>query len=344
MKAAVFYAPNDLRLEERAIPHPRNGEIVVKVDVSGLCPSDVRIYKVGSSSVKAPVTLGHEFVGHVHELGPEVRDIEENDKVNVPADAYCGKCRMCQGGHENTCEDMLTFGYNLNGAHADYVLVPPRFVERGGIFPLSDEVDTEEATMIEPLACSLNTIESLGAGPGKTIVVIGDGPMGLLHVALARLYAAERIILIGLVDKKLQLGKELGATDLIDAKGDATKAVLEVTGGVGSDIVVITAVMPQTIAEALRMVSRHGYVSIFGGTPKGAKAEFEPNLIHYNEAFLTGNFGYTYATYSRAAKIVASHKIPLKRLISHRFKLEQIHDAIKTWDDKENSMKIMLTR
>ena len=344
MRAAVFYGPNDLRLEEREIPRPKKSEIVVKVDASGLCPSDVRIYKVGSSLVKPPVTLGHEFVGHVHEVGDEVQGVEVNDRVNVSADAYCGRCRMCQSGHENTCENMLTFGYNLDGAHADYVLVPSRFIDRGGVFSLADNVDHEEATMIEPLACSLNTIESLGAGPDKTIVVIGDGPMGLLHVALARLYNAERIILIGLADRKLQLGKDLGATDLIDAKGDATRTVLELTGGVGSDIVVITAVMPQTIAQALRMVARHGYVSIFGGTPKGAKAEIEPNLIHYNEAFLTGNFGYTYATYSRAAKIVASHKIPLKRLISHRLKLEQIHQAIKIWDDKENSIKIMLTR
>ncbi len=344
MKAAVFYAPNDLRLEEREIPAPRKGEIVVKVDTSGLCPSDVRIYKSGSSFVRPPVTLGHEFVGHVHELGAEVQGVEENDKVNIPADAYCARCKMCRSGHENTCENNLAFGYNLNGAHADYILVPQRFVERGGIFHLDDDIDIEEATMTEPLACSLNTIETLGVGPDKTIVVIGDGPMGLLHVALAKLYAAERIILIGLVDWKLQLGKELGATDLIDAKGDPGKEVLDATGGVGSDIVVVTAVMPQTIAEALRMVSRHGYVSIFGGTPKGAKAEFEPNLIHYNETFLTGNYGYTYAHYTRAAKIVATQRVPLKKLVSHRFKLEKIHDAIKTWDDKEKSMKVMLTR
>jgi L-iditol 2-dehydrogenase len=344
MKAAVFYAPKDLRLEERDIPTPRKGEVIVKVDASGLCPSDVRIYKIGSSSVKPPITLGHEFVGRVHEIGSEVQGFEKDDKVNVAADAYCGRCRMCQRAHENTCENILTFGYNVNGAHADYVLVPQRFVERGGIFLLDDHIDTEEATMTEPLACSLNTIETLGAGPDKTIAVIGDGPMGLLHVALAKLYAVEKIMLIGLVDRKLRLGKELGATDLIDAKGDPEKAVLDATNGIGSDIVVVTAVMPQTIAEALRMVSRHGCVSIFGGTPKGAKAEFEPNLIHYNETSLTGSFGYSYAQYTRASKIVATQKIPLKKLISHRFKLDQIHDAIKTWDDKENSMKIMLTR
>lgn len=344
MNAAVFYGPNDLRLEQREVPVPRGREVVVKIDVSGLCPSDVRIYRNGSALVRPPVILGHEFAGHVYEIGSEVEGVEEKAKVNVPADAYCGRCRMCRSGHENACESALTFGYNLNGAHADYILVPQRFVERGGVFPLGSEVDIEEASMTEPLACSLNTIDSLGVKPGMTVTVVGDGPMGLLHVGLAKLYGAEKIVLTGLIDWKMQLGKTLGATDLVNAKGDPVKEVLDRTSGVGSDIVVLTAVLPQTIADALRMVSKHGYVSIFGGTPKGVKAEIEPNLIHYNEAFLTGNYGYTYAQYAKAAKIVANQKIPLKKLITHRFKLEEIHDAIKTWDNKEKSMKIMLTR
>jgi L-iditol 2-dehydrogenase len=344
MNAAVFYGPNDLRIEERQVPHPGKDELLVKVEVSGLCPSDVRIYRNGSSLVKPPVIMGHEFAGRVHELGSEVQGIEEKARVNVSADAYCGRCRMCQSGHENACEDVLTFGYNLNGAHADYVVVPKRFVERGGVFPLENEADFEEAALTEPLACSLNTIDSLGVKPGMTVTVVGDGPMGLLHVGLAKLYGADRIVLVGLADWKMELGKVLGATDAINAKLDTVKAVSDKTNRIGSDIVIVTAVLPQTIADALKMVARHGYVSIFGGTPKGVKAEIEPNLIHYNETFLTGNYGYTYAQYSKAAKIVASRKIPLKRLVTHRFKLEQIHKAIETWDNKEKSMKIMLSR
>jgi L-iditol 2-dehydrogenase len=344
VKAAVFYGPNDLRLEEREIPVPRKNEIAVRIDVSGLCPSDVRIYRNGSSLVTPPVVMGHEFAGHVHEVGSDVRGIEEKARVNVAADAYCGRCRMCRSGHENACENDLGFGYNLDGVHADYVVVPQRFVERGGVFPLDDRTDIEEATLTEPLACSLNTIDSLGVKPGTTVTVVGDGPMGLLHVGLAQLYGADRIILIGLVGWKMDLGRTLGATAVVNGRGDTVKEVLDETAGVGSDIVVVTAVLPQTIADGLKMVSRHGCVSIFGGTPKGVKAEIEPNLIHYNETFLTGNYGYTYEQYAKAAKIVASQKIPLKKLITHRFKLQEIHEAIETWDDKERSMKIMLTR
>ena len=303
MKAAVFHAPLDLRLEDREIPKARGNEILVKVEVSALCPSDVRIYRNGSSNVKPPIIMGHEFAGYVSEKGPNVEGINEKQRITIPADAYCGKCAMCRGGHENLCENPIAFGYNVDGGHADYVLVPERFVDRGGIFPLAADVEYEEAAMTEPLACSLNTIETLGTGIGKTVVVIGDGPMGLMHVGLARLYGASQIILAGLVDWKLQLGAEFGATHLVNVKEqDSVKAVANVTKAKGADIIVVTAVTPETVVQGLRMVSRRGFVSIFGGTPKGVTVQFEPNIIHYNESFLTGNSAYTYRNTPRPHK------------------------------------------
>jgi L-iditol 2-dehydrogenase len=251
---------------------------------------------------------------------------------------------MCRDHHENLCEKPIAFGYQVNGAHADYVLIPKRFVDRGVVFPLLPSVDLEEASMTEPLACSLNTIETLGVRPGKTVAVIGDGPMGLLHINLAKLYGADRIILVGLVDWKLKLGQELGATHLISAREDTVKATLAATEGAGADIVIVTAVMKDTIVQGLKMASKRGYVSIFGGTPRGVAVQFEPNLIHYNETFLTGNSAYTYAQYVSAGRLIASGKVEPKKLVTHHFELSQIHDAIKMWDDKEKSMKIMLTR
>jgi L-iditol 2-dehydrogenase len=144
------------------------------------------------------------------------------------------------------------------------------------------------------------------------------------------------------VDWKLKLGTELGATHAVNAKGDVVKEILDITNGTGADIVVVTAVMQDTVLQALKMASRRGYISIFGGTPKGVTVQFEPNLIHYNETFLTGHSGYTYAHYAKAANIVATDKIPLKKLITQRFALQEIYDAIKVWDDKEKSMKIIL--
>lgn len=345
MKAAVFYAPMDLRVEEKDVPKAGPDEVVVKVEVSGLCPSDVRIYRNGSSSIKPPVTMGHEFAGRIHQVGENVEGVSEGDSVNVPADSYCGKCAMCRAGYENVCENGMAFGYNVNGAHADYVLIPKRWVQRGGLFPLGKNADFEEASMTEPLACSLNTIESAQTKPGKTVVVTGDGPMGLLHVALAKEYGASKIILIGLIGWKLKLGEQFGANYVINASGeDPLKGVANITDGKGAEIVIVTAVAPQTLPQGLQMASKRAFVNIFGGTPKGVTFQLEPNIIHYNELLLTGTSGYTYGHYAKASQLVASRRIPLKKLITQRFELAKIHDAIKVWDDKEKSMKIMLTR
>jgi L-iditol 2-dehydrogenase len=345
MKAAVFHGPLDLRIEDQNTPIPGSEEIVVKVEISGLCPSEVRIYKNGSSSVKPPVTLGHEFSGYVHEVGSAVEGITKGEKVNVAADSYCGACTMCKSSHENLCERSIVFGYNTNGGHADYVKVPKRFVARGGVFKLPPEAGFEETSMTEPVACSLNTIETLGTQPGKTVAVIGDGPMGILHVGLAKLYGADQVFLAGLVDWKMKIGKEFGANVIVNTREeDPADCVLKETEGKGADVVVVTAVTPQTIQQGLKMASRRGYVSIFGGTPKGVTAQLEPNIIHYNELFLTGNFGYSYAQYGKAFNIIANRKLPVKSLVSHRFSLDKIQEAIKVWDDKEKSMKILLTR
>jgi len=345
MRAAVFHGPLDLRIEDQNTPTPSNEEIVVKIEVSGLCPSEVRIYKNGSSSVKPPITLGHEFSGYVHEVGSDVDGITKGERVNVAADSYCGACKMCRSSHENLCEKSIVFGYNTDGGHADYVKVPKRFVARGGVFELPPGAEFEETSMTEPVACSLNTIETLGTQPGKSVAVIGDGPMGILHVGLAKLYGADQVFLAGLVDWKMKIGKEFGASTIVNtAEEDPVDTLLKETEGKGADVVVVTAVTPQTIQQGLKMASRRGYVSIFGGTPKGVTAQLEPNIIHYNELFLTGNFGYSYAQYGKAFNIIANHKLPVKRLVTHRFSLDNIQEAIKVWDDKEKSMKILLTR
>jgi len=163
VKAAVFYAPKQLKVEERPIPHPREREIVVKVDTSGLCPTDVKVYKYGSSLVKPPVVLGHEFSGTVYEVGDRVEEFREGDRVNVAADAYCGACDMCRIGKENLCRNPLSFGYNIDGAHAEYVLVPSRFIDNGGVLKVPANASLEVAALTEPLACAYHDMLLLEA-------------------------------------------------------------------------------------------------------------------------------------------------------------------------------------
>ena len=346
MKAAVFYAPRDLRLEERQVPSAKEGEIVVEVDTSGLCPTDVKIFKSGSSSVKPPVVLGHEFAGTVHEVGKGVEGLKEGDRVNIPADAYCGKCLMCRSGKENLCTDPLAFGYQVDGVHSDYVEVPRRFVDNGGVYKVPNGASMEVFSMTEPVACSYHDISALRVGPGKKLLVVGDGPMGLMHVVAAKACGCDDITLAGLIDWKLKLGEELGARHVIRS-GASTNLPDEVkkSNPDGVDATALTIVTGDLVPQAINATSKGGYVSVFAGVPKGAVVTtFEPNLIHYNEVSLVGSSGYTYPEFKKAFEIVRSNQPALAKLVSQRFTLEKIMDAISLWEDKEKSLKIMIKR
>ncbi|MGC9208506.1 MAG: zinc-dependent alcohol dehydrogenase [Nitrososphaeria archaeon] len=346
MKAAVLYKPLDLRIEDIDTPKPKNGEILVKVDTSGLCPSDVKIYKYGSSNVKYPVVLGHEFTGVVYALGDDVESFSEGDKVVVAADAYCGKCEMCKIGKENLCYNPLSFGYNINGAHAEFVLVPKRFVDRGGIKKINPKISLEAMSMAEPLACTIHSLRILNLEFSDNLLVIGDGPMGLLHVIAAKALGINNIAVVGLVKWKLELAKALGASYIFNA-AESPNIINDIkdifhNGFAG---VVITVVNQETISEAMKLASKGGKISVFAGLPSGqSQFTLDTNIIHYNEVSLMGSSGYTYHEFDLAYKIIEKEQDSFLKLVTHRFKLENIYDAIKIWENKDKSLKILITR
>ncbi len=341
MKAAVLHQPGDLRVEDVPYPEPGPGEITVKVEASGLCPTDIKVYRFGSSSAKYPVILGHEFAGRVYEVGEGVQGINPGDRVNIPADAYCGKCRYCRMGRENLCDNPITFGFQVNGSHAEYVRVPKRFIDRGLVFHLPSNVPFEEAAMTEPLACVLHDVEQARVS-GKKVAVFGDGPMGLMHVALSKLYGADEIALIGLTDWKLKLGESFGATLTVNALAENPVEALSKLGGI--DVVFLTVVTQDTLNQAFQISSKTGVISVFAGLPSDRSIlSLNVNLIHYGERVLIGSSNYTYHEYEKALRLITTRRLNLSKLISHRFKVTEILEAIKKWENKEESLKIILT-
>ena len=341
MKAAVLHKPGDLRVEDVPYPQPGKGEVTVKVEASGLCPTDVKVYRYGSSAARYPVILGHEFAGTVYEVGEGVEGVNVGDRVNIPADAYCGNCRYCRLGRENLCEDPITFGFQVDGAHAEYVRIPKRFIDRRLVFRIPDGVTFEEVAMTEPLACVLHDVESARVSVGKKVFVIGDGPMGLKHVMLSHLYGADEVVLVGLTDWKLRLGEELGATRTVNASQENPVEVADRMGG--ADIVFLTVVSQGTLDQAMRIASKTGIVSIFAGLPRGSSTlTLDLNLIHYGERVLTGSSNYTYSEYERAFKLIISKRVNLAKIVSHRFSLKEFFEALKVWEDKVKSMKIII--
>jgi L-iditol 2-dehydrogenase len=339
-RAYVLYKPGDLRFEEREIPKPGKGEFVIKVGASGLCPSDIKTYRYGSSSARYPVILGHEFAGTVYSVGEGVDVVKEGDRVNVTAAAYCGYCDMCRKGLEHLCNNMLNFGYNINGAHADFVLVPKQFIPRG-IFKLPDSLSFDIASMIEPFADVIHSVTLAEVGPDKNVAIVGDGPMGMLHVIASNLFGSKKITVIGLTDWKLKLAEDLGASLTINSKYNNPIDILKNNK---PDIVFLTVVSKQTLEEAFSIVNKGGRVVIFAGVPQGSTSfTLDPNIIHYNGAWLLGSIGYNYIEYAKAFDLIVNG-VPIQKIVSHKIELEKFFDAINIWDDKEKSMKIIITR
>jgi len=344
MLAATLYSVGELRLEDRERPEPGNGEAVIRVRASGLCPTDVKTFRYGSSLARYPVVLGHEVCGTVTEVGEGVETLRSGALVNVAADAFCGRCSMCLAGHENLCSSPISLGFNANGAHAEYMTVPAQFIERGGVFQL-DGVEEDTGSMIEPLACSLHSLNMLGGREIRSLVIIGDGPMGMLHLLLARELGIERTVITGLIDWKLDIAERNGAAGVVDsARRDPVSAVRYVIPG-GADAVAVTAVTSQTLQQAIGMAAKRGKITIFAGLPSDRMPlTFDSNAVHYGELTVNGSSGYTYSEYRECVSMLGSLQARLRSIISQRFRLNELFEAIRCWDDKNSSLKIVLTR
>jgi L-iditol 2-dehydrogenase len=343
-RSVVVYGINNFRVEKRERPEPRFGEVLVKIEYSGLCPSDIKIIRHGGRLVRYPVVLGHEMAGIVEEVGEGVKGVEVGERVNVAADIYCGTCKYCRAGRENLCERPLTFGYNIDGGHADYLLVPREGVPKT-IFKVPDGLSLEVASLTEPVACVVHSMNAGKVSPGDSVAIVGEGPMGLLHVLLAKIYGAGSIAVLGLVDKKLKLAEELGAEKLYNRKNYPNVEDILRENPDGFDKVFLTVVNKTTLEESLKLVKKGGRVVIFAGVPAHSVSfSLDPNIIHYDEVSLVGSSSYLYMEYAKALKFVSMYQRELSKIISHRFNIDEFERAVATWDDKENSVKIILTR
>ncbi len=345
MRAAVLYKPLDLRLEERDIPKPEKNEIVIKVHTSGLCPSDVKIFRNGGFNVKYPVVLGHEVSGIVYEVGDGIEDFKKGDKVVVAADGYCGKCRMCRIGKENLCLNPLELGYNVDGGHADYMKVPEKFIERNALIKLPDWAPLDIMSLTEPLATAIHNQRSLDVHYEESELIIGDGPMGLLNVFAAKKLGVNKIAIIGLWEWKLNIAKKLGADYTYFADDPSLLEKIKRDFPDGFCGVTVTIPNEQTVDEALRLASKGCKVSIFAGLPlNNSRYIIDSNLIHYNELEIVGSYGYTYYEFELSSKYLLQNSDSIRQIVSHKFELSDIYAAIKTWDDKQSSLKILLSR
>ncbi|MEM4298498.1 MAG: alcohol dehydrogenase catalytic domain-containing protein [Nitrososphaerota archaeon] len=332
MKAAVFYGVGDLRIEERKEPYPKRGELLVKVMTALTCGTDLKTYRRGHSLVKPPIVIGHEFSGVVEAVGEGIKGFRVGDRVAAANSAPCGSCFYCKKGDENLCERLEDhiIGFTQDGAYAEYVIVPQRIVEKN-TYALPDDVSYEQAAILEPLACVVNGNEAASIGLGDSVVIIGSGPIGLLHLQVSRLRGAGEIIVLDASKDRLKKAKELGADHTVEVGIDGGVGdVLSLTDRRGADVVIEAVGRLEAWEAAMKMCRKGGRVIFFGGCPAGTQLSVDTHALHYGGLTLKGVFHHTPNTVYKAYNLIIKKKVDAKSIITDRMSLEELPKAFES--------------
>jgi L-iditol 2-dehydrogenase len=328
MLAAMFYAPMDVRLEERPVPQVGPGEVLLKVAAATTCGTDLKAYRRGHPLLfrNPPTGFGHEVAGIVAATGTGVSQCREGDAVVVANSAPCFQCFYCLRGRYSLCEDLLL----LNGAYAEYLLVPERIV-RHNLYRLPAGTPFTAAALTEPLACALHGIDASGILRDDTVAILGAGPLGLLLVALAKLRGA-LIILTGRGRERLALAEQFGADVVVDVQHlslqEQREAVLAQTEGKrGADVVIEAVGIPDTWNLAATMVRPGGLVNFFGGCASGTQITLETQPLHYGELTIKGVFHHTPTYFSQALDLIIGHHVDVEALITEKVPLASLLTA-----------------
>ena len=330
MKAAVFYGPGDLRITELPRPSVSADELLLRIAACAVCGSDVRTFRHGARNIDRPVVLGHELSGTVVQAGGALDGFREGQRVAVAPAIPCGECRYCRRGAETMCERLRSIGYQFDGGLAEFMAVPASAVRAGCVNSVPDAVPFEEAALAEPLACVINAQELLQLGDGDTVLVIGAGPIGCLHAALARIRGAASVILVDLRRERLEMAEPFGADILIDAsREDVYARVLEATDGAGASIVIVAAPSHRAQEQAVALAARRGRINFFGGLPKTEPTiSLDANTVHYRELTIVGSYGSRPAHNRQALDLVASGQVPMRALVGLEVPLERVVEGL----------------
>ncbi|MGC7096929.1 zinc-dependent dehydrogenase [Amycolatopsis lurida] len=333
MKVARFYAPGDIRIEEAPEPVPGPDELKIRVHACSTCGTDLKIFRHGHHHIDPPRVIGHEIAGEVVETGSEISGWAPGDRVQVIAAIPCGECADCLRGWRTICPNQLSMGYHFDGGFAEYMIVPRNVLRVDGLNRIPDGLSYAEASVAEPLACVLNGQEFAQVGEGDVVVVTGAGPIGCLHVRLARARGAAAVYLVELNRGRLDMAAEIVKPDaaICGAETDPVQAVLDLTDGRGADVIITAAAAGKAQEDGLRMAARRGRISFFGGLPKDNPIiACDSNLVHYRELTIYGANGSSPEHNKRALELIATGAVPVDDLITHRLKLDGVLDAIDT--------------
>ncbi|REJ26536.1 MAG: L-iditol 2-dehydrogenase [Bacillaceae bacterium] len=339
MKAAVFYDREDIRYEERPIPQIGENEVLLKMKVCGVCGTD--IHKVVDRTVPPNTVLGHEVAGEIVQVGKNVTQFEEGDRVFVAHHVPCFTCHYCNRGNYSLCTQFKAT--NLDpGGFSEYIRVSAVHVKHT-MGKLPSAMSFETGAFVEPVACCLHGFESIALNPGDTVFIMGAGQIGCIQIQLAKYFLADRVIVSDINPFRLNKSLEFGADYIINSKNEHVRdRIMEITDGQGADVVIISAGVNHLLTEAMECVGKGGTILVFAPFKRDL-VPLRADRFFQDEIKLVGSYSSNPYNYDKALQLLKMGIVEADKMITHRFHLSQLNEAIQcAHSTKENVLKVLI--
>lgn len=326
MLAALMRDLNVIELADVPVPPVEPGGVLVKVETCAICATDIKLLQYGHKAIRYPHVLGHEVAGTIAEVSPSVEGLQVGDRVALACVMPCSFCWLCTSGARTLCPDTKLIGYHYWGGFAQYLSVPRFGVEREIVKKIPEQLSFEEASIMEPLSTVLNAHEKIDTHLGDTVVVIGLGPMGCLHLTVARARGAHKVIAADILPGRLAMAERFGADVYVNSKeDDLAETVKRETGGRGASVVIAATPAKAVLTATAQLVAPRGRIMFFGGLPKDdPMIQFDANVVHYKEVTILGSFASAPEHCDRSLEALASGRIRGKDFITHSLPLKDL--------------------
>ncbi len=329
MKAALLYDKEDIRIETLPDPEIGEGEILFKTSTASICGTDLRMYKSGHAfaTPDKPLVPGHEMAGTIAKLGAGVGGFKVGQRVCIAPNYNPVASYLTVAGEGHLDPSYRALGIHINGSFAEYVRIPREAVLQGNVFPIPDHVSFAAAALAEPLSCVYNAYEKARTGPGDIVLIVGAGPIGVMHAKISKLAGAGKVIVNDHNPERLALVRSIDKS-FITVQGDPAEEVQKITQGRGADVVITACSVAQVQTQSIDLAAVNGRVILFGGLPKGnSMVPLDTNLIHYKQLMVTATTRQSLRQFQKTLDLISDGVMRVDDLVTATFKLEDITKA-----------------
>lgn len=330
MKAARLFGPHDLRIQDLPVPEPGPGELLLRTGSASVCGTDIRMLTHGHAfaTPESPLVIGHEMAGTIERVGAGVGGYRVGQRVCVAPNYNPTASRLTVAGDGHLDPGYRALGIHEDGAFAEFVRIPALAVQQGNVFPIADHVSFAEAALVEPMACVFNAYEKARTGPGDTVLIIGAGPIGVMHAKMSKLAGAGRVIINDVNAERLAMAREIDRS-FLTVGGDLRDEVRQLTGGAGADVIITACPVPEVQSLAVELAAVNGRIVFFGGLPKDrAVVPLDTNIIHYRQLLVTGTTRQSLRQFQATLALVTDGVLRLEDLVTSVHPVEETKQAI----------------